>query len=83
MVRRHVRHPRRLEIGLVDRPRHRRRRACRPAWPRPGSAALESRNQDDGRGGIKLGGEVGILTAWWNATDRSEWRWQVEFSNHR
>jgi len=29
------------------------------------------------------GGEVGILTAWWNAEDGSAWRWQVEFSNHR
>jgi hypothetical protein len=29
------------------------------------------------------GGEVGTLKAWWNAPDGSEWRWQVEFSNHR
>ena len=29
------------------------------------------------------GGEVGILIAWWNAEDGSEWRWQVEFYNHR
>jgi hypothetical protein len=29
------------------------------------------------------GGEVGTLVAWWNAADRSEWRWQVEFYNHR
>jgi len=29
------------------------------------------------------GGEVGILTAWWNAEDGSSWRWQVEFYNHR
>jgi hypothetical protein len=29
------------------------------------------------------GGEVGILIAWWNAPDGSEWRWQVEFYNHR
>jgi hypothetical protein len=28
------------------------------------------------------GGEAGILTAWWNAADESEWRWSVEFSNH-
>jgi hypothetical protein len=32
---------------------------------------------------ILPGGEVGILTAWWNAADGSEWRWQVEFTNHR
>ncbi len=29
------------------------------------------------------GGEVGILMQWWNAEDGSEWRWQVEFYNHR
>jgi hypothetical protein len=27
------------------------------------------------------GGEVGVLKAWWNAEDRMEWRWQVEFYN--
>ncbi|MGE0058389.1 MAG: hypothetical protein AB7P33_16940 [Dehalococcoidia bacterium] len=27
------------------------------------------------------GGEVGILTAWWNADDRKEWRWSIELSN--
>jgi hypothetical protein len=31
---------------------------------------------------ILPGGEVGRLTAWWNAEDGSEWRWQVEFYNH-
>ena len=29
------------------------------------------------------GGEVGLLIAWWHAPDGSEWRWQVEFYNHR
>lgn len=29
------------------------------------------------------GGEVGILTAWWHADDGSEWRWSIEFYNHR
>ena len=29
------------------------------------------------------GGEVGVLKQWWNAEDESEWRWQVEFYNHR
>ena len=29
------------------------------------------------------GGEVGHLTAWWNADDGQEWRWSVEFYNHR
>ncbi len=27
------------------------------------------------------GGEVGILTTWWNADDRKEWRWRIELSN--
>jgi hypothetical protein len=29
------------------------------------------------------GGEVGVLQAWWNAEDKMEWRWQVEFYNSR
>ena len=32
---------------------------------------------------ILPGGEAGILKSWWNATDGSEWRWMVEFSNRR
>jgi hypothetical protein len=32
---------------------------------------------------ILPGGEVGTLINWWNAEDGSEWRWQVEFYNHR
>jgi hypothetical protein len=30
---------------------------------------------------ILPGGEAGILKTWWNADDRKEWRWQVEFYN--
>ena len=40
-------------------------------------------NADYGRKVILPGGEVGILKAWWNADDHSEWRWTVEFYNHR
>jgi len=29
------------------------------------------------------GGEAGILKRWWNAEDRMEWRWEVEFYNSR
>ena len=29
------------------------------------------------------GGEVGTLLQWWHADDHEEWRWQVEFYNHR
>jgi hypothetical protein len=32
---------------------------------------------------ILPGGEVGTLISWWNAEDGSQWRWQVEFYNHR
>jgi hypothetical protein len=39
--------------------------------------------EDNGRPVILPGGEVGILLAWWNAEDGSEWRWRVEFYNHR
>lgn len=38
---------------------------------------------DKGRPVILPGGEVGILQEWWNAPDHSEWRWRVEFYNHR
>ncbi|MGI8915764.1 MAG: hypothetical protein ACR2JY_18615 [Chloroflexota bacterium] len=40
--------------------------------------------QEDIGGPVLLpGGEVGILTAWWQSPDGSEWRWSVEFYNHR
>ena len=38
---------------------------------------------DIGRPVMLPGGEVGILLSWWNAEDGSEWRWRVEFYNHR
>ena len=40
-------------------------------------------DEDLGSVVILPGGEAGILTAWWNAEDRSAWRWSVEFSNRR
>ncbi len=43
-------------------------------WPTP---------QDLGSLIILPGGEVGELVEWWNAEDGSEWRWRVEFYNHR
>ena len=39
--------------------------------------------EDIGRPVILPGGEVGILRRWWNAPDGQEWRWTVEFYNHR
>ncbi len=39
--------------------------------------------EDIGQVVLLPGGEVGVLTQWWNAADGSEWRWQVEFYNHR
>ena len=38
---------------------------------------------DIGQSIILPGGEVGKLVKWWNAGNESEWRWQVEFYNHR
>ena len=40
---------------------------------------------DDDLGTVVLlpGGEAGVLTSWWNASDGSEWRWHVEFYNRR
>ena len=32
---------------------------------------------------ILAGGEVGVLTAWWNSDDRQEWRWSIELYNHK
>jgi hypothetical protein len=29
------------------------------------------------------GGEVGILMSWWNDEAHQEWRWTLEFYNHR
>ena len=43
-------------------------------WPTPA---------DIGSLVILPGGEVGRLIGWWKAEDGSEWRWQVEFYNHR
>jgi len=39
--------------------------------------------EDIGQLVLLPGGEVGVLLQWWNAEDGSEWRWQVEFYNHR
>lgn len=38
---------------------------------------------DQGRPVILPGGEVGILKSWWNHPEGREWRWVVEFYNHR
>lgn len=32
---------------------------------------------------IVAGGEVGILQLWWNDPQQQEWRWSIEFYNHR
>ncbi len=38
---------------------------------------------DYGRPVILAGGEVGILQQWWNDAEEQQWRWQLEFYNHR
>jgi hypothetical protein len=50
------------------------------------SIRLEDRwPTDDDLGSVVLlpGGEAGTLASWWHAEDRTEWRWRVEFYNHR
>lgn len=32
---------------------------------------------------ILAGGEVGILQLWWNDAEQQEWRWSLQFYNHR
>ena len=32
---------------------------------------------------IVAGGEVGILQKWWNDAEQQQWRWSLEFYNHR
>ena len=32
---------------------------------------------------IVAGGEVGTLLSWWNDVQHQEWRWSLEFYNHR
>ena len=63
----------------ADRPMTRLRRAGsriirEDLWPG---------EHDIGTRVILPGGEVGLLRQWWHAADGSEWRWQVEFYNHR
>jgi hypothetical protein len=52
---------------------------------REGEITLEDgwpTDADIGRLVILPGGEAGILQSWWNAGDKSEWRWTLEFYNH-
>jgi hypothetical protein len=75
---------RRVALGnglrqTADRPmarltRHGETIAREDCWPE---------ERDLGRPVILPGGEVGALLEWWNADDGSEWRWRVEFYNHR
>ncbi len=32
---------------------------------------------------IVAGGEVGTLQTWWNDAEQQQWRWSLEFYNHR
>jgi hypothetical protein len=55
-------------------------------WIEGGTVRREDRwptDADLGAPVILPGGEVGTLIAWWHAEDGSEWRWAVEFYNHR
>ncbi len=55
-------------------------------WVEQGRVLREDRwptHDDVGSVVILPGGEVGRIISWWHAHDGSEWRWQVEFYNHR
>jgi hypothetical protein len=39
-------------------------------------------DEDIGLPLIMPGGEVGILTEWWNAPDHTSWEWTMRLSNH-
>ena len=39
--------------------------------------------EDIGRIVLLPGGEAGALLEWWNAPDKSEWRWKIEFYNKK
>ena len=39
--------------------------------------------EDIGRIILLAGGEAGVLRQWWHADDHSEWRWEIEFYNHK
>lgn len=43
-------------------------------WPSPSDVGLPV---------ILPGGEAGVLLAWWNSDDESEWRWIVELYNRK
>jgi len=43
-------------------------------WPGPAEI---------GRPVILPGGEVGMLTAWWNDEQRQSWRWSIELYNEK
>jgi hypothetical protein len=38
---------------------------------------------DNGSLVLLAGGEVGTLQRWWNDEDHQQWRWSLEFYNHR
>lgn len=72
-------------IAKGDELSHPESRPMARLWLRGDRVERENVWPDDsdlGRPVILPGGEVGILKSWWNAEDGSEWRWQVEFSNH-
>jgi hypothetical protein len=62
------------ETPIARLKRRERRIEREDIWP---SAA------DIGLPVILAGGEVGILTAWWNDREQREWRWSIELYNRK
>ena len=86
--------PQRLQVTVTDEAGQVVARSDRLERHRPGPMSFLLRHgasitledgwptqSDIGRVVLLPGGEAGILTSWWNADDRKEWRWQVEFYN--
>ena len=81
-----VREGERVVASGVDLPRAGEELPATRLWIEGDSVRREDRwpaQQDLGSLIILPGGEVGTLLEWWNAEDGTEWRWRVEFYNHR
>jgi len=62
------------ETPIAQLSRRDRRIERRDIWPSEREIGLPV---------ILAGGEVGILTAWWNDSERRTWRWSIELFNHK
>ena len=66
--------PRTASTPMARLRRQRDRIIREDIWPTPADYGLPV---------ILPGGEVGILQQWWNDEQEQQWRWSLEFYNHR